>query len=99
LGFFLLGKDQQDERTAQMDTAQDTANRTEPASRITLSQVEQSIARCLNAHPIIDYTLPRESKQLTELLALMIFHRVDAVDATQLDDVTVAALGQWGVPQ
>ena len=77
----------------------ETANRTEPAARITLSQVEQSIARCLNAHPIIDYTLPRESKQLTELLALMIFHRVDAVDATQLDDVTVAALGQWGVSQ
>jgi len=77
----------------------ETANRTEPAARITLSQVEQSIARCLNAHPIIDYTLPRESKQLTELLALMIFHRVDAVDATQLDDVTVAALGQCGVPQ
>jgi len=92
LGFFLLDKD---ERTTQMETA----NRTEPAARITLTQVEQSIARCLNAHPIVDYTLPRESKQLTELLALMIFHRVDAVDATQLDDVTAAALGQWGVPQ
>jgi hypothetical protein len=77
----------------------DTANRAAPAARITLTQVEQSIARCLNAHPIVDYTLPRESKQLTELLALMIFHRVDAVDSTQLDEVTVAALGQWSVPQ
>jgi len=82
-----------------MDTAKHTANRAASATRITLTQVEQSIARCLNAHPIIDYTLPRESKQLTELLALMIFHRVDAVDAIELDDVTVAALGQWGVPQ
>jgi hypothetical protein len=99
LGFFLLGKDQQDERTTQMHTAKDTANRAATAARITLTQVEQSIARCLNAHPIVDYTLPRESKQLTELLALMIFHRVDAVDSTQLDEVTAAALGQWGVPQ
>ena len=82
-----------------MDTAKHTANRAAPVARITLTQVEQSIARCLNAHPIVDYTLPRESKQLTELLALMIFHRVDAVDSTQLDEVTVAALGQWGVPQ
>ena len=82
-----------------MDTAKHTANRAAPAVRITLTQVEQSIARCLNAHPIVDYTLPRESKQLTELLALMIFHRVDAVDSTQLDEVTVAALGQWGAPQ
>jgi hypothetical protein len=82
-----------------MDTAKHTANRAEPAVRIRLAQVEQSIARCLNAHPIVDYTLPRESKQLTELLALMIFHRVDAVDSTQLDEVTVAALGQWSVPQ
>ena len=82
-----------------MDTAKDTANRAATAARITLTQVEQSIARCLNAHPIVDYTLPRESKQLTELLALMIFHRVDAVDSTQLDEVTVAALGQWSVPQ
>jgi hypothetical protein len=99
LGFFLLGKEQQDERTTQMHTAKDTANRAATAARITLTQVEQSIARCLNAHPIVDYTLPRESKQLTELLALMIFHRVDAVDSTQLDEVTAAALGQWGVPQ
>jgi hypothetical protein len=98
LGFFLLGKEQQDERTTQMHTAKDTANRAATAARITLTQVEQSIARCLNAHPIVDYTLPRESKQLTELLA-MIFHRVDAVDSTQLDEVTAAALGQWGVPQ
>ena len=82
-----------------METAKHIANRAAPAARITLTQVEQSIARCLNAHPIVDYTLPRESKQLTELLALMIFHRVDAVDSTQLDEVTVAALGQWGAPQ
>ena len=82
-----------------MHTAKDTANRAATAARITLTQVEQAIARCLNAHPIVDYTLPRESKQLTELLALMIFHRVDTVDSTQLDEVTVAALGQWGVPQ
>ena len=84
--------------TAQ-DTAQDTESRTDLNTRITLTQVEQSIARCLNAHPIVDYTLPRESKQLTELLALMIFHRVDAVDSTQLDEATVTALGKWGVPR
>jgi hypothetical protein len=72
---------------------------TEPASSISLTQVEQAIARCLNAHPIIDYTLPRESNPLTELLALMIYHRLDVVDAAQLEEKTLRALTQWSVAQ
>ena len=75
----------------------DTTNRTEPSPSISLTQVEQAIARCLNAHPIIDYTLPRESNPLTELLALMIFHRVDMVETSQLDEKTLVSLSQWSV--
>ena len=72
---------------------------TELAPSISLTQVEQAIARCLNAHPIIDYTLPRESNPLTELLALMIYHRLDVVDAAQLEEKTLRALTQWSVAQ
>jgi hypothetical protein len=72
---------------------------TEPAPSISLTQVEQAIARCLNAHPIIEYTLPRESNPLTELLALMIYHRLDVVDAAQLEEKTLRALTQWSVAQ
>ena len=68
-------------------------------TQVTLTQVEVAIARCLNAHPVVDYTLPRESSPLTELLALMIFHRVAVVEASRLDEKKRAALGQWGVAQ
>jgi hypothetical protein len=67
--------------------------------QVTLTQVEVAIARCLNAHPVIDYTLPRESNPLTELFALMVFHRIAVVEAPRLDEKTLAALGQWGVAQ
>jgi hypothetical protein len=77
----------------------DTTNRTEPAPSISLIQVEQAIARCLNAHPIIEYTLPRESNPLTELLALMIYNRLGVVDAAQLGETTLRALTQWSVDQ
>jgi len=70
----------------------DMKNRTEVAPSISLTQVEQAIARCLNAHPIIEYTLPRESNALTELLALMIYHRLDVVDAAQLEEKTFRTL-------
>jgi hypothetical protein len=77
----------------------DTLNASTVRTQVTLTQVEVAIARCLNAHPVIDYTLPRESSTLTELLALMIFHRVAVVEASRLDEKTRAALGQWGVAQ
>ena len=77
----------------------DTTTLPNPALTVTMAQVEQAIARCLNAHPIIDYTLPRESNPLTELLALMIFHRVDVVEAAQLDEKTLVSISQWSVAQ
>ena len=77
----------------------DTTTLPNPALIVTMAQVEQAIARCLNAHPIIDYTLPRESNPLTELLALMIFHRIDVVEAAQLDEKTLVSISQWSVAQ
>jgi len=77
----------------------DTTNRTEAAPSISLTQVEQAVARCLNAHPIIEYTLPSESNPLTELLALMIYHRLGVVDAAHLEENTLRALAQWSVAQ
>jgi len=77
----------------------DTTTLTEAAPLISLTQVEQAIARCLNAHPIIEYTLPRESNALTELLALMLYHRLDVVDAAHLEENTLRALAQWSVAQ
>ena len=77
----------------------DTMNAGTARTQVTLTQVEVAIARCLNAHPVIDYTLPRESNPLTELLALMIFHRVAVVETSRLDEKTLATLSQWGVAQ
>ena len=76
-----------------------TMNASTLRPQVTITQVEVAIARCLNAHPVVDYTLPRESSPLTELLALMIFHRVDVVEASQLDEKTLVSLSQWSVAQ
>jgi hypothetical protein len=73
--------------------------KTSPSSHtVSIEQVQQATARCLQVHPAVDAVLPRESFLLVELLGRMIYARSEVVEAASLSLATQEELRRWAPP-